>query len=85
MELVNIVRSLVWTVLIYGAERWILTKADEKGIESTKLWISRRILRISWTEHRTFQSILTELNIYSNLLCAASAQGVLLWTHNQGQ
>ena len=23
-------------VLIYGAERWILTKADEKGIESTK-------------------------------------------------
>ena len=27
-------RSLVWTVLTYGAEGWTLKKADEKRIES---------------------------------------------------
>ena len=30
----KLVRSLVWTVLTYGAERWTLTKAGEKRIES---------------------------------------------------
>ena len=55
------VRSLVWTVLTYGTEGWILTKADEKRIQSAELWIYRRMLRVSWTEHRTDESILTEL------------------------
>ena len=30
----KIVRSLVWTILTYGAEGWTPTKADEKRIES---------------------------------------------------
>ena len=56
------VRSLVWTVLIYGAEGWTLTKADEKRHESPELWIYRRMLRITCTEHRTDHIIPTELN-----------------------
>ena len=64
----KLVRSLVWTVVTYGAEGWTLTKADEKRIESAELWIYRRMLRVSWTEHRTGKSILTELNTTSQLL-----------------
>ena len=30
----NLVRSLVWEILTYGAECWTLTKADEKRIET---------------------------------------------------
>ena len=40
-----------------GAEGWTLKKADEKRIESAELWIYCRILRVSWTEHRTDESI----------------------------
>ena len=64
----KLVRSLVWTVLTYGAEGWTLTKADEKRIESAELWIYRRMLRVSWTELRTDESILTELNTTRQLL-----------------
>ena len=64
----KLVRSLVWTVLTHGAEGWTLKKADEKGIESAELWIYRRMLRVSWTEHRTDESILTELNTTRQLL-----------------
>ena len=64
----RLVRSLVWTVLTYGAEGWTLTKADETMIESAELWIYRRILRVSWTEHRTDESIPTELNTTRQLL-----------------
>ena len=49
----KLVHSLVWTGLTYGAEGWTLKKADEKRIESAELWIYRRMLRVSWTEHRT--------------------------------
>ena len=33
------------------------TRADEKTIVSADLWIYRRVLRVSWTEHRTDQCI----------------------------
>ena len=36
----ELVRSLAWTVLTYGAEWWTLTRADEKGIESAESWVS---------------------------------------------
>ena len=61
-------RSLVCTVLAYGAEGWTLKKADEKRIESAEKWIYRRMLRVSWTEHRTDESILTELNTTRQVL-----------------
>ena len=64
----KLLRSLVWTVLTYGAEGWTLTKADEKRTQSAELWIYRRMLRVSWIEHRTDESILTELGTTRQLL-----------------
>ena len=40
----------------------------QKGIESAQLCIYRRMLRVSWTEHRTDESILTELIATTQLL-----------------
>ena len=48
----------MWTVLTYDAEGWTLRKDDEKRIESSELWIYRRMLRVSWTEHRTDEKVL---------------------------
>ena len=87
MELVAFVRSFVLTVLIYDAEGWTLTKTDEKRIESAELWICHRMLRVSWTEHRTYQIILTELNTTGQLgpkttrICRAPQ--ALVWPHSQ--
>ena len=81
----KLVRSLVWTVLTYGAEGWTLTKADEKRIQPAELWIYRRMLRVSWTEHRTDDSILTELGTTrhaASRICCTS-QTLLIWTHHQ--
>ena len=53
----------------------LLSKADEIRIESAQPSDVR--LRVSWTEHRTYQSILTT----ASRNCCAS-QTLLLWTHN---
>ena len=67
--------------------RWTPNKADEKRIESAELWIYRRMLRVSWTEHRTDESMFTELNTTRQLLGfvvgGPTSQTLLLWTHNQ--
>ena len=69
-DLKNEISSLAG-VRAYCAECWILTKTDEKMIELADLRVYRRILRVSWTEHRTDQSIgsiLTEFNTTRYLL-----------------
>ena len=64
----RLVKTLVWTVLSYGAEAWTLKARDERKITSMEMWLWRRMLRISWMEKRTDNSILQELEIKRELL-----------------
>jgi len=43
--------ALIWSVSLYRANTWTMTKEDVKRIEAYEVWIWRRIKRISWTEH----------------------------------
>ncbi|GFO19903.1 nuclear receptor corepressor 1 [Plakobranchus ocellatus] len=65
---IKIMKTLVWTVMTYGAEGWTIKKKQEKKINSAEMWFYRRLLRISWRERRTDQSILEELNEERKLL-----------------
>ena len=60
--------ALVWSVLLYGAESWTLRKADEKRIDSMEMWCYRRLLRVSWMERRSNDSIMQELGFRPKLL-----------------
>ena len=57
----KLVKTLVWSALLYGAESWTLLKADENRIMAAEMWFWRRMLNISWKEKRTNRSILAEL------------------------
>ena len=46
-------KALIWSVMLYGAETWMMRKEDVKRIEAFKMWIWRRTERISWIGHRT--------------------------------
>ena len=64
----KLVRTLVWSALLYGAESWTLRKADENRIMAAEMWFWRRMLNISWKDKRTNDSILQELNTSRELL-----------------
>ena len=49
----QLVKSLVWSIALYGSESWAVKKCDEKRIPAFELWCWRRVLRISWTEYKT--------------------------------
>ena len=57
----RLMQSLVWSVATYGCESWTINAADCKRLNAFEMDVYRRMLRISWTEHRTNNSILEEL------------------------
>jgi len=43
---------------LHAAETWTLKKVDIQRLESFEMWIWRRLMKISWTEHRSNQEVL---------------------------
>ena len=57
---------IVFPVVMYGCESWMIKKAEHQRIDAFKLWCWRRFLRVPWTAKRSNQLILKEINpVYS--------------------
>ena len=59
---VCIVKAIVFLVVMYRCESWIIKKAECQRIDSLELSCWRRLLRVPWTARRSNQSILMEIN-----------------------
>ena len=59
---VRLVKAMVFPVVMYGCESWIVTKAECQRIDALELWCWRRLLRVPWTARRSNQSILKEIS-----------------------
>ena len=46
---VCIVKAMIFPVVMYGHESWIIKKAECQKIDALKLWCWRRLLRVPWT------------------------------------
>ena len=53
---------MVFPVVMYGCESWIIKKAEHQRIDAFELWCWRRLLRVPWTARRFNQSILKEIS-----------------------
>ena len=53
---------MVFLVVVYGCESWIIKKAECQRIDAFELWCWRRLLRVPWTATRSNQSILKEIS-----------------------
>ena len=57
----NIVKSVVFSVVMYRCENWTIKEAERWRINAFELcW--RRFLRVPWTSWRSNQSILRKIN-----------------------
>ena len=59
---VHLVKAMVFPVVMYGCESWIIKKAECQRIDAFELWCWRRLLRVPWTARRSNQSILKEIS-----------------------
>ena len=59
---VLLVKAIVFPVVMYRCESWIVKKAVHLKIDAFELWCWRRLLRVPWTARRSDQSILKEIS-----------------------
>ena len=59
---VHLVKAMVFPVVMYGCESWIVKKAEHRRTDAFELWCWRRLLRVPWTARRSNQSILNEIS-----------------------
>ena len=59
---VRLVKAMVFPVVMYGYESWIIKKAECQRIDAFELLCWRRLLRVLWTARRSNQSILKEIS-----------------------
>ena len=83
---VYLVKAMVFPVVMYGCEIWIIKTAECQRIDAFELWCWR-LLRVPWTARRSNQSILKEISSeYSleGLMLKLKLQyfGHLMWRTN---
>ena len=47
---VCLVKAMIFPVIMYGCESWIIKKAEQRRIDAFELWCYRRLLRIPWQQ-----------------------------------
>ena len=59
---VHIVKAMIFLVVMYRCESWIIKKAEDQRTDAFELWFWRRLLRVPWIASKSNQSILKEIN-----------------------
>ena len=52
---VRLIKAMVFPVVMYGCESWIVKKDERRRIDAFELWCRRRLLRIPWTARKSNQ------------------------------
>ena len=60
-------KAMVFPVVRFGCESWILRKAECQRIDAFELWCWRRLSRVPWTARRSNPSILKETHLEYSL------------------
>ena len=77
---VCLVKAMVFPVVMYGCESWIIKKAKHWRIDAFELWCWRRFARVPWTARISSQSILKEMSPWIFIgRTEAEAETPILW------
>ena len=86
---VHLVKAMVFPVVMYRCESWIIKKPEHRRIDAFELCCWRRLLRVPWTARRSNKSILKEispeysleglmLKLKLSILCPSDAKNWLI-------
>ena len=65
---VSIIKSVVWSVAVYGAESWTLLKGETRNSEAFQMWVWRRMETLSWKYKKTNAEVLKADGVERSLI-----------------
>ncbi|KAI5724481.1 hypothetical protein M8J77_003182 [Diaphorina citri] len=54
----QLIKTLVWSIALYGSETWVIGENDKKKIEAFEMWCWRKMNKIKWTERMSNERVL---------------------------
>ena len=78
----RILKCYVWSVLLYGAETWTISKDMKKKLEAAEMWFYRRMLKVPWTDKRTNKEILQMMEEEQTLLDTIKLRQLKFFGHS---
>ena len=69
-QIERLIQTLVWPIVIYGAEAWTLSKDLRCSIEAFEMQCYRKSIKISYTEHVTNETVLERVDHQNRKLLA---------------
>ena len=80
----RIANCYIWSTLLYGAETWTLTKVTSDKLEAFEMWLYRRMLRMSWKEHKTNGEVFHKMNTKEIIIKYYQKKEMsIFWTYNK--
>ena len=62
-----LVKTLVWSVAMYGSETWTIKKVDATR-QAFEMWVWRRLVKVKWTDKKTNAEVLNLVKEKKSLL-----------------
>ena len=57
----RLVKSFVWSVLLYGSETWMMRKRNKNSIEALEMWIWKRMEGIKWIDKISYEEVFKKI------------------------
>ena len=54
----RLIRTLIWSVLLYGSQAWTMRKCVNDKLESCEMWMWRRMEKVTWRERERNEEVL---------------------------
>src|ERR1700761_6681016 len=64
----RIIKSVVWSLALYGSETWTLKKKKREKLEAFEMWTWHNMEKISWQDHKTNEYVLEAVGEKRKLL-----------------
>ena len=65
----TIIKTVIWSTLLYGAESWTLKKEDVRRLESCEIWLWRKVLNITWSDEVCNEELLRRVGEERAIIC----------------
>src|SRR6476661_2752627 len=64
----RLVKTLVWPVVLYGCETCTMRKEEINRLNAFKMWVWRRMGKVSWMDKRINEQVLSVMNEKRSLI-----------------
>ena len=77
----KLIKSLIWPIGTYGCESWTISKKTEDMIQAFEMWTYRKMLQVTYREHKTNEWVLSTAGQRRELLNIIRKQKLKYYAH----